>query len=236
MADSHTCEEVESIVVQALQGLTSRGYTLTACARFLGLGDRADSGAERRMRRWARRMGITAAPIDDDTLLGMVYEICDSNPRIGYHLAWNMIRSLGYNVTRERVWEMMVRLDPSGALRRARLHTFLVRRVYWAPRPNHVWHVDTHAKLAKYGLTIFGAIDGFSKKVLYLHCTNRLDAGVHPRLHLAAVGLFNVPDLLRCDEGSENPALRILQEQILHARYIEGQSVHNQPIEAYWRQ
>jgi len=35
--------------------------------------------------------------------------------------------------------------------------------------PNYTWHIDGHDKLAKWGFYIHGAVDGFSRKVLWLN-------------------------------------------------------------------
>ena len=49
--------------------------------------------------------------------------------------------------------------------RNRRLH----RRDYISPGPNFVWHIDGYDKLKPYGFPIHGAIDGFSRKVLWLN-------------------------------------------------------------------
>ncbi|EPT00177.1 hypothetical protein FOMPIDRAFT_1123102, partial [Fomitopsis schrenkii] len=43
------------------------------------------------------------------------------------------------------------------ALRR---HKTVKRRVYHVPRPNHLWHIDGHHKLIRWGIVVHGGIDG----------------------------------------------------------------------------
>jgi hypothetical protein len=47
---------------------------------------------------------------------------------------------------------------------------FHVRRVYNVPGPNHLWHMDGHHKLIRYGLVTHGCIDGHTRVVIYLGC------------------------------------------------------------------
>ena len=57
-------------------------------------------------------------------------------------------------------------LDPQG-LQDRRQHS-LKRRVYNVPGPNYCWHVDEYDKIKPYGFLVHGAIDGYSRRVLWL--------------------------------------------------------------------
>ena len=68
----------------------------------------------------------------------------------------------------------MAEIDPVGReLRRRRL---IFRRQYLRVRPMFCAHQDGHHKLAFARLAIHGMIDGFSRKVLYLWCSNNNSA------------------------------------------------------------
>ena len=83
-----------------------------------------------------------------------------------------------------------------------------------------------------------GAIDGYSRLVLYLKCSLNNRATTVFELFLKAVQDFNVPSRVRSDQGLEN---------IIVARYmierrgsdrrsmLTGSSTHNQRIERLWR-
>ena len=45
----------------------------------------------------------------------------------------------------------------------------LARRSYCNKGPNYLWHIDGNHKLKAFDLWIHGAIDGFSRKVLWLN-------------------------------------------------------------------
>ena len=48
----------------------------------------------------------------------------------------------------------------------------LVRHRYYAQSPNYVWHVDGYDKLKPYGFCIHGAIDVYSRRILWLEVLN----------------------------------------------------------------
>ena len=57
-------------------------------------------------------------------------------------------------------------LDPKGVEQRS-IHRFK-RRKYHSVGPNHLWHLDGYDKLKPFGLAIHGAIDDWSRKILWL--------------------------------------------------------------------
>ena len=70
-------------------------------------------------------------------------------------------------IPRQKVQELLKELDPEGCETR-RAHC-LRRRVYVNPGPNVCWHLDGYDKLKPFGFPIHGCIDGFSRKMLWLH-------------------------------------------------------------------
>ena len=64
------------------------------------------------------------------------------------------------------VQDMLKELDPDGTkLRKAHR---LKRRSYVNRGHNDSWHMDGYDKLKAFGFAIHGAIDGFSRKILWL--------------------------------------------------------------------
>lgn len=141
---------------------------------------------------------------------------------------------------RETVRDIMDILLP-GELR-TRKGNRLSRRTYSTTGPNHVVHVDQYDKLASFGFFIHGAIDGFSRKLLWLSVgnTNRNSSTIlHFYLsYLKSIG--GIPKLLRSDAGTENSLMLDVHAYIHeyigsdHRPYIIGRSVHNQRIERFW--
>ena len=63
----------------------------------------------------------------------------------------------------------------------------LVRHRYYAISPNYVWHVDGYDKLKPYGFCIHGAIDGYSRRILWLEVLNSNNlSGVIAKYYLDA--------------------------------------------------
>ena len=134
-------------------------------------------------------------------------------------------------------------IDPEGVdLRRRRR---LKRRKYASPGPNFLWHVDGWDKLAPFGFYIYGAIDGYSRRILWLEvgASNK-----NPRFiawhYLEAVRqIGGVPRVIRSDKGTENVVMRDLQQLFRwnneddlagSKSFIQGKSSSNQRIESWW--
>ena len=75
----------------------------------------------------------------------------------------------GIRVPRMFVQISLKEIDPHDCeLRKKR---GLKRRQYSNPGPNFAWHIDGYDKLKPWGFPIHGAIDGFSRKILWLKIT-----------------------------------------------------------------
>ena len=90
----------------------------------------------------------------------------------------------------------------------------LKRRTYANPGPNFCWHVDGYDKLKPYGFAIHGCIDGFSRKVLWLHVSNTNNNPKVTALYFvrAVLRYKTQPMLVRCDRGSENVHIEKIQK------------------------
>ena len=87
-------------------------------------------------------------------------------------------------------------------------------------------------------MVIHGAIDGYSRLIVYLKCCNNNLAETVLDLFLKAVQACGCPLRVRGDRGVENTQVAdymINQGGSCRNRFICGQSVHNQRIERLWR-
>ena len=86
---------------------------------------------------------------------------------VGYRTIWHILEMEGlYRIPRVIVQDLLREMDPDGtALRRKHR---LKRRAYQNSGPNYAWHIDGYDKLKHWGFPIHGAIDGFSRKILWL--------------------------------------------------------------------
>ena len=98
-------------------------------------------------------------------------------------------------------------------------------------------HQDGNHKLIRWRFVIHGAIDGFSRVVVFLCCSSNNKAETVLQLFRGAVRTFGLPTRIRCDHGTENIEVARF---MLNAHGVEGShvltglSVHNQRIERLW--
>ncbi|KAJ7371621.1 hypothetical protein OS493_024298 [Desmophyllum pertusum] len=146
-------------------------------------------------------------------------------------------------VSRETVRHALKVLDPDGVERRSR-HK-LKRRTYSAKGPSYIWHLDGYDKLKPFGLCIHGAIDGYSRRILWLEVgTSNNNPRIVARYFLdCAKQLDGVPRTVRGDRGTENVNVAAMQtffrrngtdSMAGEKSFLYGRSVSNQRIEAWW--
>ena len=104
--------------------------------------------------------------IVNDVIEFIETELNGSGSEIVYRQMHQRCIQGGLRVATKTVVTVIKRLDPEGVELRHRKH--LQRRLYFARGPNWVWHIDGYDKLKPYGFDIDGAIDGFSRRILWL--------------------------------------------------------------------
>lgn len=103
---------------------------------------------------------------------------------------------------------------------------------------NHCWFADGYDKLKPYGFPIYGAIDGFSRRIIWLNITRSNNHPLVPAYFYkkASEELKLIPALLQTDCGTETGLMAGMQ-CALHQnseahRFVK--SVTNQRIENWW--
>ncbi|XP_041860347.1 uncharacterized protein LOC121652712 [Melanotaenia boesemani] len=161
----------------------------------------------------------------------------------GYRWMYAKCKENGLHVRKEDVRLILSTLDPDGTETRRRRR--LQRRTYFAKGPNFVWHADSYDKLKPFGICINGAIDGFSRRILWL---NAYHTSSDPKV-IGGYFLETIREIggcaciLRTDMGTENSSVRDMQRYLRRndddnqagdKSFIYGRSTANQRIESWW--
>lgn len=197
------------------------------------------------MKRMLRNQGLKRRPdnIDIYNVINAILDVTENSGQcLGYRTIWKrLITDCGLVIQRDKVMEFMRVIDPDGVERRKQRR--LLRRQYAAPGPNFVWHIDGYDKLKPFGCAIHGAIDGFSRRILWLEVgPSNNSPKIVSRYFLETIQqLGGCPNICRCDLGTENKELEEIQvllhtlnDQEYENCFIYGRSTSNQRIEAWW--
>lgn len=173
---------------------------------------------------------------DDAALTPLISDYLIGHPYRGEMLLTSHLRE-NYNVKvrRDRLRRLIAEIDPEGLDFRRKKP--IVRRTYNGIAPGHVWHIDTHHKIGRFGFVTFGAVDGFTHEVMALHCciSNRANDLLNVLLDSRGLNTYGLPEIMRADAGLENVAIGKLLNSINgEGHFITGKSVHNQRIERFW--
>ena len=103
----------------------------------------------------------------NEIILALKMLLKESGSSLGYRRIHQKLRQLGYFIDKETVRLCLKILDPSRV--ELRICRRLQRRAYFFPGPDHTWHIDGYDKLKPYGFAIHGAIDGYSRRIVWLY-------------------------------------------------------------------
>ena len=95
-------------------------------------------------------------------------------------------------------------VDPEGVASRA--EAFCIhrrRREFSIKGPNRVLSVDGHDKLSRFGFEIYGAIDAYSRYIVwcYVGISNRTAVSVNKQYLRLIRTTLHIPKLIRSDKG-----------------------------------
>lgn len=213
-----------------LKSVLENGFKISDISKLLSV---SESTIYRRMSQFGlSKMNFTQ--IDDSDLDLTLGQIIKEFPLCGETLLQQMLLLKGIRVQRWRLRECMHRLDTAGvqARRTGRLH----RRVYNVMGPNHLWHIDTNHKLVRWRFVIVGGIDGFSRLITFLKCTDNNTSRTVLDCFFSGVAKYGIPNKVRSDKGLENVSVaNYMLIQKGPNSMVTGKSTHNQRIERLWR-
>lgn len=174
--------------------------------------------------------------ISEHELDGVMQLLVQDFPRNGVVMMWGQLRSMNIFVSRQKVHDSLMRVSPLYVQQRR--SSTISRRVYNVPAPNCLWHIDGLHCLIRWKIVIHGGIDGFSRRIIYLHASSNNRADTVLNLFQGAVMECGWPSRVRSDRGGENVDVARAMITVRGAgrkSHITGSSVHNQRIERLWR-
>src|ERR1051325_5196248 len=138
--------------------------------------------------------------ISDDELDTLIKQIKHDNPFYGEIMLAGALKSKNIVVPRNQLRESIRRIDPFGSITR----NVITRRQYRVAGPNALWHIDGHHKLIRWKFVIHAGIDGFSRMVTFIHCSNNNKSQTVLRYFIEGKDEFGLPSRVRADHGGEN--------------------------------
>ena len=218
---------------EQLKFLLDANFTQNDIASLLNCSSKTISRRIKEFNLTIQRTQITEAELDQVTLLYV-----QRYPNAGQKSYSAFLLDQGIYISRQKVRDSLLRVDPSGVMQRFK--KAIKRRRYHVPGPNSVWHLDGYHKLIRWGIVIHGAVDGYSRLPLYLKASSNNKASTVLTWFLEAVREYGLPSRVRCDKGGENTM--VSQFMLNHPARgpgrrscITGRSVHNVRIERLWR-
>ena len=218
-----------------LEFLIGMHFTVPDIARLLGV---STSTVTRRMRTHGIGVRRLYSQIPDNRLDELVHEITMEFPGAGYRLVRSHLRAMGYRLTERRVRLSLSRVDPISVAVRMATHNAIHRRTYRVAYPNALWHIDGNMSLVRWGFVVHGAVDGYSRLIVYLHCSSNNQASTVLQLFMQAGERYGYPSRVRSDQGVENvdvARMMMMLRGCNRGSHITGRSVHNIRIERLWR-
>ncbi|XP_067037606.1 uncharacterized protein [Acropora muricata] len=161
----------------------------------------------------SNNLGKKKINVDEDLVRNIIRsEMQGPGQLAGYRKMWHILRIKHHvHAPRRLVAQILHELDPDGS--KARKRNKLHRRIYQSHGPNQCWHIDGYDKLKPFGFPIHSAVDGYSRKVMWLEtCRSNNIPSVPAKLYLQCVQEHKgCPLLVRSDYGTENGIIAGMQ-------------------------
>ena len=166
----------------------------------------------------------------------LLKNIKSENPNCGEVMIQGILIHKGIKIPREKLLRAAIhRVDHENTVQRQT--SVISCRTYTSPHPNAVWHIDGNHKMICWRLIIHARIDGFSRCITYVKCSNNNCADTVLEAFLERTSMFGVPVHVRSDYGGKNMQVwgYMLSSFNDPTSIITGSSVHNKRIEWMWR-
>ena len=227
MADGNVGRPKVTVDKEQLEILRSLHMTWQAISLIMGV-------SVKTLQRRASEYNIKRFSSITDRELDIIMTNClEDFPHAGQVMLQGLMTSLALHIPRERLRHSLQRVGLRNSIA-----PVITRRTYSVSGPNALWHVDGNMKMIRWRLVIHAGIDGHSRLITYIHCSDNNRADTVLESFLNATYEFGIPSRVRSDNGGENIRVWEFMEQVRgydRGSYITGSSVHNTRIERLWR-
>ena len=200
----------------------------------------------RHLHRFLRKKGLFRRynfASTNSVILAVRKTLKGSGANFGYSAVHQKLRMEGITTSHEMIRLIMKTLDPEGV----KLRT--AHRLKWgkfiSPWPNYTWHINGYDKLKPCGFPIHAAIDGYSRKILWLLVSySSNDPNVVSSYFINCTGKLKLlSTIIRSDRGYENTVIGGIQMYLRQHHWDNfsgeksfwyGSSIDNQRIESWW--
>ncbi|CAL8242155.1 unnamed protein product [Merluccius merluccius] len=176
--------------------------------------------------------------VTDEEIDNIITAIKGQMPNAGYRMVQGHLVSMGLRIQWWRMMASMHRVDAAGIFSRIVALGCVARRSYGVRGPLSLVHIDTNHKLIRYNIVVFGGVDGYSRKIMYLNAATNNKAATAFSFFMRSTQLHGLPSRVRGDQGVENVDIAhymFATRGTGRASFISGKSVQNQRIERLWR-
>ena len=127
----------------------------------------------------------------------------------GQTLLWAHLRRHHIRVRFNDMKSVLQELDPTNVRHRKPEMQSNARGEYICQGPDEVWSIDGYDKLKRWGINIYGAIDAYSRRILWIYTgiTNRTQVSVATQFCKAVQFHNKFPRIIRSDRGAETSIL-----------------------------
>ncbi|XP_073671128.1 uncharacterized protein [Paramisgurnus dabryanus] len=147
----------------------------------------------RRMKEFGLSVRGSYSTVTDQELDNIISAIKSQMPNAGYRMVQGHLVSMGHRIQWWRMMASMHRVDAAGIFLRLTELGCVVRRSYSVRGPLSLVHIDTNHKLIRYNIVIFGGVDGYSRKILYLDAATNNKASTAFSIFLRSTQLYGLP-------------------------------------------
>ena len=140
--------------------------------------------------------------ISEPELDQMVKQVRTEHPNTGEVILQGLLIHKNIKVPREKLRSAIHRVDHINTM--SRQSSVVNCRVYSAPHPNYVCHIDGNHKMIRWRLVIHAGVGGFSRCIVYIKCANNNCTTTVTDAFQEGINKYGQPVYVRSDHGGEN--------------------------------